>query len=75
MNILFCYFLGMFLTLGLFLVINYKHKWIDKDDVREACNEGYVALWAGALIIWPFILVFLIFWGIGYIIYKYLIPD
>lgn len=65
----------MCIVLGATLTLNYKYKWKTKDDIEEACEEGYIVVLVLAFILWPLAIALL---G-GYLgvklIHKYLIPD
>jgi len=75
MSISLLWFLGMLVSFGSFLAINSKKKWITKDDVEDACSEGYAVVWFVAILIWPLSLLIALIISIGWVFYKYCIPD
>lgn len=75
MSICLLWFIGMLICFGSFLALNSKWKWITKDDVEEACDEGYAVIWFIALMIWPLTLLIGLIIAIGWVFYRYCIPD
>ncbi len=75
MNIFLPWLLGAIILLVGFLMLNYKQKWLDKWDVEDAWNEGYIIVYVFAVLLWPITIIIGIIMGVGYFLYKNCIPD
>jgi hypothetical protein len=68
------YILIMLILTGIALVLNFKNEWITQDDF-EFDPPTFIFLSFMALLFWPITLVLAAVAGLGYLIYKYCLPE
>lgn len=70
------YFVGMLITAGVYLALNYKFKWLTYEAYSEPCGDSamfnvFIIL---GLLAWPLTLVVLFTVGMGKLLSQYVLP-